>query len=163
MKVGLIGIEHGVGHSLAAQLRRDTELRDVRNVGANARAEQEADHLAGTTLDDDARSACVEKSAARKSNDVVKEAFGASNGAVLVVDVRVYVARIGLMDELSGVMKVAVLPASHDEVAAAGEVVGNAGGGGILKVEFEQQPAVGLKSGGEECGMERAGWMQEEL
>jgi hypothetical protein len=58
----------------------------------------------------------VEDAAARKADDVVQEALRSMHAAVLIVDVRVYVAGVGAMDERRGCVVELRPPGFEDEV-----------------------------------------------
>ena len=71
----------------------DAELGDVGDVVGDAGAEDHAGESAGAGVAEDPGFAGVEYAAAGEADDVVEEAEGAVEGAVLVVDAGVDVVR----------------------------------------------------------------------
>ena len=88
----------------AAALRTwtDAELRDVTDIVANARAEDEALELEGACVAQDPGVFYVKGAAAGEADDVVQKSLRAVKGAVLVVDAGVHVAGVGAMDQVCG-------------------------------------------------------------
>ena len=74
--------------------RQYAHLRDVANIGAHLRAQDQADQRARAALEDDERSVRVEHAASRKAHDVVQEAQRTAERAVLVVDLGIDVPAI---------------------------------------------------------------------
>ena len=101
----------------AAEVRRDAELGDVRDVVGDAGAEQQADEGAGAAAFKNPRVAWLKDTAAREADDVVEEAQRAVQRAVLVVDLGVDVALVREVDEVGGGLVVLGQPATKDDVA----------------------------------------------
>ena len=100
-------IEQRRAETEAAQRGADAELRDVRGVLADARAEDHGEdvwraRVGGTRVAQYPGALGVEDAAAGEAHDVVEETLRAVNAAVLVVDAAVDVADVGEMDELGG-------------------------------------------------------------
>ena len=127
--------EELAAEALSAAGGVDAELGDVGGVGCDAGTEQDGGEGAGGvacagTVDEREGAFGVEGAAAGEANDVVEEAEGAGEGAVLVVDFGVDVAEVGEVDELGGGVVEGGLPGA--ELYGGGKGLGGQGeaGGG---------------------------------
>ncbi len=103
-EAGVQEVAHAVfqerfAEAVAATGGRDTELGDVGDVVGDAGAEDHGDEGAGAGVAEDPGLVRLEDAAAGEADDVVEEAEGAVEGAVLIVDEGVDVAGVGLVDE----------------------------------------------------------------
>ena len=136
------------------------ELSDVAALGADARAEDQAGHFAGGTVNEDVRDLRGKGSAAGVAHDVVQEAHGAVGGAVLIVDETVRVVGIGLGDEAAGGGQVVLAPRAQLEFTGHGRT--------SLIVHRRQgldheQAAIEGEAGLSKDGGKSAGGMEKEL
>ena len=95
-------LEERQAQALSAIGRGDAELRDMGDVAGDARAEEHSDEHSVAFVAQHPGGVGIEDAAAGEADDVVEEAQGAVEGAVLVVDAGVDVALIGLVNELCG-------------------------------------------------------------
>jgi hypothetical protein len=95
-------LEEGDAEVLSAIRGCDAELRDVRDIVRDTGAQEHANQSAVAFVAEDPGSFRVEDAAAGEADDVVEEAQGAVQGAILVVDTGVKVSEVGLVDELGG-------------------------------------------------------------
>ena len=127
----------------------DAELGDVGDVVGDARAEDHGDECAGGAIAEDPGVVGLEDAAAGEADDVVQEAEGAVEGAVLVVDEGVDVAGVGLVDEFGCGLVGGGGPAGEFDVG------GQIEGCGVVAVEAED----GASGQGKLYSMKRRGYM----
>lgn len=119
----------------------DAKLSDVRHVFGDARAQNKPNSMSVTVVEGDERCGFVKMSAARETDDIMKEARGAGDGSILIVDKAVEMAFVCGCDERAGGGEVVITPS----------VDGNASGGrdgrlGPREIELEEEPTENLKS-----------------
>jgi hypothetical protein len=92
----------------------------VADIGADLRAEDDADERAGAAIEDDEGGAGIEGAAAGEADDVIEEAERAGEGAVLIVDFGVDVAAIGGGDNGGGGLVLIFGPGAKFEFGGEG-------------------------------------------
>ena len=80
-------------------------------VVAYSRAQDEADKAASTFVYRDERAFRIERSAARKTHNVIQETQGAAQRTILIVDLGVYVAAVSAGDQYGSRLVVVLSPA----------------------------------------------------
>ena len=90
------------------------------DIGADLRAEDDADERAGAAIEDDEGGAGIEGAAAGEADDVIEEAERAGEGAVLIVDFGVDVAAIGGGNNGGGGLVLIFGPAAKFEFGGEG-------------------------------------------
>jgi hypothetical protein len=181
-EVGLGEMLHGVveekaAQAVAAAVGCDAELGNVGDVVGYAGAEDHAGQGVGGFVSQDPGLVGVEYTAAGEADDVVKETQGAVQGTVLIVDARVDVVEIGLVDQLCGGLVVVRGPGEQLDVrreigcgtvtvGGEGEAWGlrwRYGACGRGKVVLHEEAGMHSEASGEEGLVDRAGVEEEEL
>src|SRR5216683_2665521 len=96
------GGQHGLAEPGGAVFREHADLRDVADIGAHLRAEDESDQRAGAALEDDEGCLRIEGAAPGEAHDVVQKAQRAGKRPVLVVDLGINVSAVGGSNQRGG-------------------------------------------------------------
>src|SRR5271163_4610198 len=108
--------QHGLAEASGAVFGEHADLRDVANIGAHQRAENEADERARAALDNNEGCPGIKSAASRKAHDVVEKAQRAGKGAVLIVDLGIDVAAVGGSDQGGGGLIFLLGPGTYFEL-----------------------------------------------
>ena len=158
-------LEECDAEALAAIPAGDAELGDVGDVVGYTGTEKHSDQSAGAAIAEDPGGVGIEDAAAGEADNVVEEAQRAVKRAVLVVDARIDVSEVGLMDELGGGLVVVGRPANEFNLRR--KVEGGQGplqgGGWARKVVLHEETGIHGEAGSEEWLVDGAGSIEEEL
>lgn len=97
-------------------LGQDADLRDVADIGAHLRTENQANKRPRTALKNYERCLRIKCAAPRKAHNVVQKTQRAAQRAVLIIDVGIDVPAIGGRDESGGGLVVVLGPGSKFEL-----------------------------------------------